>query len=388
MAANTLQVLGTNADDDINVIGTAANSYTISVNGGPAIATTNSGALTINSLAGDDDIDINVNALALAGLIVNGSDSTASGGDTLTVAGLVANWTPNAVDGGTLNVDAQVITVQNTEALAFDGENGGATLQVTGAGQFVHTPGNTIDAGHVGLENLLGINYTTLGTAGTVTASGTGAADTLVANGTNASDVIAVTFPAVNSVDIDLSSSLGTHIDLLSLGVENYEINGLEGDDDINVTGGVNATGGAESFLVFGGGPGAGSDTLNLIGVVADGAQTVAVRPDAIESDDQDVAGFGTEIDAIGVELISYTGAGTDDRLNVELGSGDNVARVGRGVGADLVTSDSLPNIEFAGLQFFQILGQAGNDVVTFNTWFWRVPSTRTMNSTAVRPTP
>ena len=151
--------------------------------------------------------------------------------------------------------------------------------------------------------------------------------------------------------------------------VENYQINSLEGDDDIDITGGINATGGADSFLVLGGGPGNGSDTLNLIGATADGAQIVAIRPDAIESDDQDIQGFGTDIDAVGIELITYTGDGVDDRLNVELGDGDNVARVTRGVNSDLVTSDSLPNIEFEGLNFFRVIGQAGSDVVTFVTW-------------------
>ena len=153
----------------------------------------------------------------------------------------------------------------------------------------------------------------------------------------------------------------------LSTAVESYRIHGLEGDDDINLTGGVNATG---TFQVFGSGPGAGSDTLNLERHRRCAAQVVAIRPNAIESDDQDVQGFGSLLTATGIELITYTGADMNDRLNVELGGGDNVVRVSRGVGADQVTSNSLPKVEFAGLQFFQVVGQAGNDVVTFNTWF------------------
>ena len=101
----------------------------------------------------------------------------------------------------------------NSEGLTFDGENGGGTLTVTGAGQFVHTPGNAIDAGHMGLDNLLGRDLCQLDMRAGI-ANGTGGADTLVAMGTNASDVLAVTFTAGNAIDVDLSSALGTHVDL------------------------------------------------------------------------------------------------------------------------------------------------------------------------------
>ena len=151
--------------------------------------------------------------MAIAGITIDGNDSTASGGDLVTVSGLIANWTPNAVDGGTLTVDAQVLTIVNSESLTFDGENNGAALTVTGAGQFVHTPANLIDAGNMVLKNLLGVTYTSLGAAGTVTANGTGA-DTLVAYGTDGSDLIAVTFTAANAIDVDLVNSNGIHVDL------------------------------------------------------------------------------------------------------------------------------------------------------------------------------
>ena len=62
-----------------------------------------------------------------------------------------------------------------------------------------------------------------------------------------------VSFTGADDIDIDLTSAFGTHIDLLSTNVENYEIEGLEGDDMIDFIGAVLASG---SVTVYGGGPG------------------------------------------------------------------------------------------------------------------------------------
>ncbi len=100
------------------------------------------------------------------------------------------------------------------------------------------------------------------------------------------------------------------------------------------------------------------------------------IRPDGLVPDDQDILGLGAPIDVTGIELINLVGlVNEDDSLTVELGNGDNNARIARGsdvagTGADLVTSDSLPDIGFRGLDDFALVGQAGNDVATFVTWF------------------
>ena len=77
--------------------------------------------------------------------------------------------------------------------------------------------------------------------------------------------------------------------------------------------------------------------------------------PTPTNSANQDIAGFGTRIDAGGFELVTFTGQDAADTLSVQLGAGDNTARVERGSSADLVTSDSLPAVEFSG----QCLGRA-----------------------------
>ncbi|MDP6717652.1 MAG: hypothetical protein QGF59_03315, partial [Pirellulaceae bacterium] len=289
-----------------------------------------------------------------------------------------ATWTPQQTDGGDFNISAELIDVTAVENLEYDGEGDDETLTVVGDGAgagtgdtFIHTPGSARDAGNVSIDNgvntLLGIGYVNLGLAGSVAVDGAGGADVLGALGTDASDVLDVTFTGTDAIVVDLTSTLGNHINLTSSAVENYEINGLEGDDDINlaptgaVTPLVNASG---TFEVLGGGPGSGSDTLNLLGAAAT-TESVNISPDAANSDDQDITGLGAQIDVTGIELITYTGADADDMLEVELGPGAANARVqGRGNG-DVVLSDSLPEIEYSGVDTFQLTA-GSQSVVTF----------------------
>ena len=187
LQTNSLTITGTNGEDQIKVRGTGANSYEFSVNDSPAVAVTNSGGLTVDGLNGDDDIDIDVNSLALPSLTVIGNNPSVDG-DTLTVEGVVGaaegpRWTPTAFDGGSLVVGAQTITVQTMERLMYDGMNENETLTVVGTVNndvIVHTPGSAPDAGAVQVNNLLAIEYLSLGLTGAVAINGQGqAADEL-----------------------------------------------------------------------------------------------------------------------------------------------------------------------------------------------------------------
>ncbi|MFV2069643.1 MAG: beta strand repeat-containing protein, partial [Pirellulales bacterium] len=86
--------------------------------------------------------------------------------------------------------------------------------------------------------------------------------DQLVALGTGDSDAVDVSFTGVDDVRIDLTSAHGAHVGLLSTDVENYRIETLEGDDDLDVAGPIEASG---TFLLLAGGPG-GSDLLAYTG--------------------------------------------------------------------------------------------------------------------------
>ncbi|NLS94597.1 MAG: hypothetical protein GXX96_20775 [Planctomycetaceae bacterium] len=270
-----------------------------------------------------------------------------------------------------MTVSGQTINIVSVERLIFDGENEDEFLTVQGAGgadRFTHTPGAARDAGEVTVDDsagtLLAIEYVNLGLLGQVRIDGVAGNDTLVAHGTLGSDVMAVDFPASGEINVTLSSGLSQHVLLRSINasVESYEIRSLEGDDDVNVTAPVR-----NALSVFAGGPGAGSDSLNL---QAEGpANTVAISQSTTASDDQVITGLGAAaISSSGVELITLTGAGGNDSLDVQLGDGDDTARIARGDGADVIVSSSLPTIEFSDLNAFNVTGEAGSNIVTFAT--------------------
>ena len=60
-------IKGTNADNDITVVGTDADDFTVSVDGGPAVQYVNMAELTVDAMAGDDDIDGGVGVDAIMG---------------------------------------------------------------------------------------------------------------------------------------------------------------------------------------------------------------------------------------------------------------------------------------------------------------------------------
>ncbi len=383
--------------------------------------------LVINAGAGDDVINLNNPVLptgmggagtTLQSITVRGQDPTASDKVIVNAFDAGPEADPNNVNVAVTAVGAATVTgtgldtvanaltinVDTAEQLVIDGTSA-ASIDLTVSGtagnneRFVHTPGAGPDAGSVLVIDedaaatpdgtLLPVDYENLGLAGTVTVDGIDGTDTLVALGTDGSDTITADFTAADAIDIDLISAAGTHVDLLTTNVDNYELRSLEGDDVTNLVAPLQATG---TFAVFGGGPGVGSDTLHLLGDPNPAtAENVTILPDAANPEDQDVTGLGTPIDVSGKELITYIGApdgagAANDTLTVDPGAGDNIVRVDHAntldhpldaVGpqpADRVTSDSLPEIQFARLQTFTAdansAAPSGSDTVSFKTWF------------------
>ena len=180
---STVNINGTDADNDITIIGTGPNAFTASVDGGPAFSFSGITNLNVDGLAGDDDITVNIEDAGWGvALRVDGGLPTA-GSDQLRVTGIdggaadTVTWTASDEDSGSLTMFAlaTTITVDGIETLTYDGESDNDAVQVNGAGQFVHTPGAAFDAGRMDLKSggvtLLGINYENLG-VGNVTANG------------------------------------------------------------------------------------------------------------------------------------------------------------------------------------------------------------------------
>ncbi|NND97318.1 MAG: hypothetical protein HKN47_08330, partial [Pirellulaceae bacterium] len=372
-------VMGTGADDDITAEGGEPNNVVVNVNSGPQVTYFGVAEIFLQGKQGDDDITIDVNSADLAVVFhVDGGLPTA-GSDELRVTGAdgdapdAVDWSPST---GVLTVLGGPINVMGIETLIYDGESDEDSVTVTGTAgpeTFVHHPAANVDAGSVSVRagdaQQLGIHYEDLGGGGTVTVAGNDGGDTLTALGTTGSDRIDIQFTGLDAIDIDLTSPAGTHVDLLTTGVSNYNVDSLSGDDDFNVAATVLASG---TFALHAGGPGSGSDTLMVV-ATAGAAQSIAVLPDAANPDDQDITGLGAVINATGLELLRLVGTGNDDTLTVNPGDGDNHVRVeaAHPGGWDGVTSDSLPTVEFIAMQNFVVdAGGQGSDVVTFKTWF------------------
>ena len=139
-------------------------------------------------------------------------------------------------------VAGNTITVVETEHLIYDGENDNEALTIIGSSAediFVHTPGNAIDAGSIGLTSsvfgtLLGLSYEDLGAAGNLTVSGGvgGISDRLVALGTSHNDAFRV--QAVTG-RVELVNVVGDHVDLVPSAIEALTLDGLDGDDSFLV---------------------------------------------------------------------------------------------------------------------------------------------------------
>ena len=378
----------------------------------------------VNGIGGSDQYDVDLafppdglNLLRLDGgqpsagsdhVVINGQASDdllvasnlhSSGGDfNLTLDAPGNDFGPLVLP--TIELDA-------IELAIFNGGTGVDDLRVEGSGddeRFVHTPSTASpDAGRIDSfnetldEQYIPIEY--LSTVAnppnfTVIVDGSGGNDTLVAKGTADDDEVDVDFTDLdgggtdNDILIDLSSNLGDHVQLQSEGVESFEIRAQAGNDDINVQGDVGAD---ISFAVFGNESDAGTDRLDISLDAAAGAQIVGITQDFVNSDEQDITGVGTLIDVQGIELIGLIGGGGDDALEANLGAGDNTATVERAdvlaFPTDLLTSDSLPNIEFTDLDRFRAIGGSGSDVVTFKTCSWAEHCRGITNSTEPAPT-
>jgi Ca2+-binding RTX toxin-like protein len=373
--AGPVVIMGTGADDDITAVGTAANTVDVTVNDGPTITYVGVTTLTLQGKEGDDDITIDVNNAVDVAFVVDGGPPTA-GSDDLRVTGddtINDNpvWTPDGVDGGDLALDSlnTPIDVSAIENLFYDGESNDENLTVAASGAaapytFEHQPGPAVDAGFMGIRNSdgerLGINYENLGSDGDITADATAvAAASLTALGTADDDEVDISFDAANAINLDLTSAYGTHVELLSAGVQVYEVQALAGNDDITVIGSVLAT----SLDVRAGGPG-DSDSITFLdnGGAND---TYEVNP-GINSGNGSVDVNAVPTAYVGVEhLIFFGSSDPGDALTVNDDGGDNRWTVDAGPIGDQVQVDDRESIDYDNFNSVDLTNGFGTDTFT-----------------------
>lgn len=195
---------------------------------------------------------------------------------------------------------------------------------------------------------------------------GSGSADRIVYTGTNLNDNFQV--DADGTIRLSNSSHTFVTVSSTSTGVEQVVLDGLAGDDTFHLNSGNPFTAG---LFIHGNDP-SHSDVV-ILDAPAAAAQTVTIAPRVGDQTQQTVTGFGANpVHTSGIELISYVGESEErnDTLIVQLGSGDDTARVQRGTdNMDEVTSSSLPKITFTTIQTFELQANGGGaDVATFKT--------------------
>jgi len=188
-----------------------------------------------------------------------------------------ANTESLIVSAGTGN---DTITVSGTGCPAFLTVQGGGQSSSSGsgdrlvflagaAGTTTVSPGASADAGLITAPGAHRADDVAFFEIENLTVNGNALSDTLTAQGTHANDTIALQNLGGSNLIWINDRAVITFV-----GYANVNLQGRFGDDKIN----VHPVG-----LI-------GVTAINAAGV-ADGAQTVVIRPDAIESDEQDVTG-------------------------------------------------------------------------------------------------
>ena len=179
-------IVGTNGPDAITIIARDSSyiagadgvqDFTVSVNTGPEILFLNKPTLTVDALAGSDQVTLRTPAPNQAAWNVN---VTVNGGppaadtDRLIVetpGPVNAVYTPGTFDGGTLDLTSLAgtvahVTIASTEVLTYDGQGDSDNLTVNGTAAddtIVHTSGVNDRSGSFQVNSLLALSYQNLG---------------------------------------------------------------------------------------------------------------------------------------------------------------------------------------------------------------------------------
>jgi len=317
---------GTNGPDAITIIARDASThvladgvqdFTSSVNDGMEILWVDAPSVTVNALAGSDEIVVRFPAPNLAvwnvTVTINGGVPSASDRLVIETPGTdIADYTPLTSESGTLVITAlsTTINIDTIEELVYDGEAGDDTLSITGTGTFAYRPGLTVDAGVLSLESLLPVEFTNLGSAGGLSVLSGGASDALMVEGTDYDDAYTVT-----PTTVQLNSQLVVTHDLAA----------------------------GEALELQGGDPSSDSDAVTVTGTA--GADTIGVDVDA-----QSLTGVGPAIDLVGIEDLTVNGGGGVDTVNITE------------FGFDTTSDLHVVELNVAGASILNVTGTSGDD--------------------------
>ncbi|HEY2411086.1 MAG TPA: hypothetical protein VGI40_02525, partial [Pirellulaceae bacterium] len=329
----TATVNGTNADNAISYTqGSSAANGLVAVDAYETFEFSNKSTLTINGQGGDDTISLNNPSTPnlLTGITVNGGDPTADT-DTVVANGTAGtngiNFSPTSANAGTITGAGPVaIALATTERLTINGQGGSDALTYTtpaGLDRVTYDTGAIADQGTLsarqlgGGADLLGLSFTNLGAAGSLTVADAGLtrSDDLVVNGTAGDDQFNVSAVGTGNVQIvtnPLTSNVTVPIN--TPGLRSLTLNGLSGDDSFNIPGNHPFSTGV---FIEGGDPSA-SDVVNFTGTA--GPITVDLTSNTIQQNGSGAVSLnGTEQVNINANAaVVVTGTASSDTFNVQ----------------------------------------------------------------------
>jgi hypothetical protein len=305
---------GTNGPDTITVIARDSSThagadgvqdFTVSVNAGPELLFLNSPSVTVNALAGSDQVTLVApapnNAVWDVEVTVNGGVPAADT-DRLVVqtpgaAAETVVYTPTAADGGTLDLTtlSAPVTITGVEQLSYDGQGDNDSLKIVGSAGpdfILHSPGVNDQAGSFRVNTLLALSYQGLGAGGAPAVDGAGGNDTLVYDGTAGNDAFVVGMAG----QVSLNSRLPVGI----TSVEVLTLEGFAGDDSFALVPTIAANPYTTLNLHGGGQASAAGDQATL---TASAAALITVSGQTLTQGGKTVAGSG-------LESIDLNGAG------------------------------------------------------------------------------
>jgi Ca2+-binding RTX toxin-like protein len=365
-AGGALNIVATNADNDINIVGIDGDSLTVSIDGGPAIQFDGVTALNVDALAGDDDIDLTVGPLAIGNISIIGNDPTAS--DILLINGTggpdTVTFTATSADSGSLLGLATTVTFTTTEHVVFNGQGGNDAVTINTPAtdtDITVTAGSTADSGDVQVDSLVPLRFTNIGLTGTLHINDAGGIDQLDYLGTEVGDNF---FVLATTGTINLVSGLFfgqiDHIDVSQTGIEDLGLDGLADADFFEVDAPQSY---ANIYLAGGDAGGSQGDASLVVGNGTD-AMTVSLVREVTLVFGGGITGLITQF---GIENVVVNAATADVTVN---GSGFDDEIVYTALDAEsalvhVVGTDPLVRLDAIG--DLTITGGGGSDALTVN---------------------
>ncbi len=360
-------------DDSFNPAADGVQDFTVVVNAGLQILYLNTATLTVNALAGSDEIDLQTpapnNANWDVDVTIDGGPPAASDKLVVETPGATAenvNYIPTAPDAGLMSIGesnpamATHVMILGTEELVYVGRGDNDSFIVFGNSDkntFRHTPAAN-DGGTISVDLKLPFTYQNLGTSGSPRVNGVGAStDTLIYDGTLGSDAFAVLDLGGGEGQVNLNA----HLPLRTQTFQILQLLGKSGDDTFSLLPAISASPYTTINIDGGSQASATGDVVNLIGTAA---------ADSIVISGQNVSAGGKAVNSIGVENINLDSKGDSDLLtyNGVPGLKENIKVYGSTTpGSGQITVPGVTNVTFLNSEAIVVNGNVPDvDTLTF----------------------